>query len=39
VSFVKRVVTDRRIHLIKNSFENVNINRYEDNLKKPSNDK
>ena len=39
VSFVKRVVTDRRIQLIKNSFENVNINRYEDNFKKPSNNK
>ena len=39
VSFVRRVETDRRIQLIKNSFENVNINRYEDNFKKPSNNK
>ena len=39
VSNVKAVITNRRIELIKNSFENVNINRYEDNLKKPSNNK
>ncbi len=36
VSFVQSVVTERRIQLIKNSFENITINRYEDNLKKPS---
>lgn len=36
VSFVKSVVTQRRINLIQNSFENITINRYEDNLKKPS---
>ena len=36
VSFVKGVTTQRRINTIKNSFENVRINRYEDNLKKPS---
>ena len=36
VSFVKGVETQRRINLIKNSFENITINRYEDNLKKPS---
>ena len=39
VSFVRRVETDRRIQIIKNSFENVTINRYEDNLKEPSNNK
>ena len=39
VSFVRRVETDRRIQIIKNSFENLTINRYEDNLKKPSNNK
>ena len=36
VSFVKQVETNRRINLIKNSFDNLSINRYEDNLKKPS---
>lgn len=36
VSFVKQVETNRRIQLVKNSFENLTINRYEDNLKKPS---
>ena len=36
VSFVRQVETNRRIRLIQNSFENVTINRYEDNLKKPS---
>ena len=39
VSFVRRVETDRRIQIIKNSFENLTINRYEDNLKEPSNNK
>ena len=36
VSFVRGVDTQRRINIIKNSFENISINRYEDNLKKPS---
>ena len=36
VSYVKSVVTQQRINLIKNSFENITINRYEDNLEKPS---
>ena len=32
VSFVKSKVTNHRIQIIKNSFDNVTINRYEDNL-------
>ena len=36
VSFVRQVETNRRIQIIKNSFDNVTINRYEDNLQKPS---
>lgn len=36
VSFVRNVDTQKRIDLVRNSFDNLTINRYEDNLKKPS---
>ena len=36
VSFVKQIETYRKINIIKNSFENLSINIYEDNLQKPS---